>query len=78
MDGYAQTLSVTDLLSTEDSVTNLHQRGTRSADVLNHGDHNLLRLDLHEFGDTGGHFFVIFGVDASKKQAFHSFTSIMF
>ena len=75
MDRDTQSLTVTDLLTAQHIVAYLHQRGTGGTDMLLHRDYHLLRGNGLEEGDAGGHFFIIFGVNATKKQVFHSFTS---
>ena len=78
MDGDAQTLAVTDLLTKEHPVAYGYQALAGGADVLQQGDDYLLGGHGTEFRDGLGHFFVVLGVDTAKEQAFHSFTSFMF
>ena len=76
MNRHAEAFAVTDLLAPKHMVANLHQRGAGRADVLLQGDHHLPGDNGMECRHAGGHFLIVFGVDASKKQAFHDFTSI--
>ena len=76
MDGGADTGAVTDFLAAFDHVAHLNQRGTGRANVLNHGQYNLLGLQLRQIA-APGQGLVAFGVDATPEGFFHhvEFTS---
>ena len=60
------------LLTTQNTVTHCNQRLAGCANVLLHGDDDQFGADGLEVSHSFGHFFIIFGVDTTKKQAFHS------
>ena len=78
MHRYAQAFAIANLLAAQHMIAHLHQRLAGCADMLLHGQHNLLGHDGVEGGYMGGHFLVVLGMDATEKQAFHEFTSFKF
>ncbi len=75
----AQTLAVTDFLAAKDVITDSNQRLAGRAYMLLHGKHGDFRKNLLDIRDFGGHFLIVFRMDAAEEKVFHeSVTSFTF